>query len=221
MQYIAIKKAQKNNKTVYVVNSISLKNKDNAIVQKIPHPMGTDVLIFEKLEDAQNAIVLAGFSYIMPDGKKGFAKLPEDKKEDSQHSYEKIVLETIKNKLNSNNSTVCASAVLALSEFPSQENFDILFEKIGEDNDSIRKNAIAGICKYSNMLQNQIIKALKHENWVTRNSAITCILNSVESGDSDAEKYLLPLVKACSDPNPIVEANAVSALAKVYKLYLK
>ena len=44
MQYIAIKQEQKNNKEVYIVNAIPLKNTSKSIVQKIPHPLGTDTL---------------------------------------------------------------------------------------------------------------------------------------------------------------------------------
>ena len=72
MQYIAIKEEQKAGKTVYMVNAIPLKNSAKALVQKIPHPLGSDSLSFETLELAKEAVTRAGFSYILPDGKKRY-----------------------------------------------------------------------------------------------------------------------------------------------------
>ena len=70
MQYVAIKKEIKNNEEIFVVNAIPLKNKNKSIVQKIPHPLGSDGMEFKTLEEAKDAITRAGFSYILPDGKK-------------------------------------------------------------------------------------------------------------------------------------------------------
>ena len=39
-------------------------------MQKIPHPLGSDGMEFKTLEEAKEAITRAGFSYILPDGKK-------------------------------------------------------------------------------------------------------------------------------------------------------
>lgn len=224
MQYIAIKKEQQNEKTIYIINAIPLKNTSNSIVQKIPHPLGSDTLTFETLEQAKNAITLAGFSYILPNGQKGSRTAtakPKDNTSQDENNYEQIVLNTIKEKINSQNSNVVASAILAISEFPNEETFDILFEKIGEDNDIIRKNAISGICRYSNLLDERIIKALNSPNWVVKNSALSCILQIAETQNVNIAKFLLPLTEACKDSNTIVQANALTTLAKVYQTYLK
>ena len=50
-----------------------------------------------------------------------------------------MIFDTIKEKINSTNSNVSAAAILAISEFPTEETFEILFDKIGEENDLIRK----------------------------------------------------------------------------------
>ena len=70
MQYVAIKQENRDGEVVFVVNAISLKNKNKSVVPQIPHPLGSDALIFKTLEEAKNAISRAGFSYILPDGKK-------------------------------------------------------------------------------------------------------------------------------------------------------
>jgi HEAT repeat protein len=125
------------------------------------------------------------------------------------------------NKIESSNSSVAAAAILALAEFPTEETFDILFNKIGEDNDLIRKNAISGICRYGNLLQDKIIQALKSTNWVTRNSALNCILNLTETNNIDLEKFIIPLSEATNDSNTIVQTNALTTLAKVYQTFQK
>ena len=221
MQYIAIKTEEKDGKEFYTVNAIPLKNKNKSIVQKIPHPLGSDVLRYETIEDAKDAIVRAGFSYILPDGRKGTKPTPKVQKTSSGYDYSQLVLESIIDKVESANSTVAAAAILALSEFPTEETFDILFNKIGEDNDAIRKNAISGICRYGNILQDKIIQALKSSNWVTRNSALTCIANLAETGNIDLEKFIIPLSETTNDTNTIVQSNALTTLGKVYQTYQK
>lgn len=89
------------------------------------------------------------------------------------------------------------------------------------ENDSIRKNAICGICRYGKLLQDRIIDALSSTNWVCRNSAITCIANLVDDNNIDIVKFIKPLVKTSNDVNPIVQSNALTTLALVYQAYQK
>ena len=221
MQYIPIKKTIKDNEEIYTVAAIALKNTNKTVVQKIPHPLGSETIDYKSLEEAKEAISLAGFSYILPDGQKGSKTTIKQKIVQNGYNYESIVLDAIKNKIKSTNSAVAAAAVFAISEFPSEETFDILFDKIGEDNEQIRKNAIDGICRYGNILSDRIIKALKSSSWVTRNSAISCIVNLAENTDTDIERFIIPLSETCSDSNTIVQANAICAVAKVYKKHRK
>lgn len=222
MQYIAIKEELQNDKKIYTINAIPLKNKEKSIVQKIPHPIGTDTLTYKTLDEAVDAIKRAGFSPILPNGKKDTSlEITKKSALKSDNSYETMILDVIKSKINSSNPNVCQAAVLALAEFPSEETFDILFDKIGEENDLIRKNAILSICRYGNRLSDKLIEALTHENWVTRNSAINCIKNLAQENDIDLEKFIVPLLNSCEDINPIVQANALSVLAMVYQNFKK
>jgi len=221
MQYIAIKQEEKNGQTIFVVNAIPLKNKNKSVVQRIPHPLGSDSLEYKTLEEAKNAVSRAGFSYILPDGKKEIPQRPVKSEKISKDNYEDLIFSTIINKIKSTNTNVCAAAILALSEFPREETFEILFDKIGEDNDLIRKNAISGICRHGRILQDKIIEALNSSNWITRNSAITCIANLLDDNGTDYEKFIQPLAAACEDANPVVQANALTTLAQVYQNYQK
>lgn len=221
MQYVAIKREEKDGTTHFIVNAITLKNKNKSVVQKIPHPLGSDSLIFNTIEEAKEAILRAGFSYILPDGKKETPSKVIEQIMPASNETDKFIFNTIKKKTDSSNSSICAAAIIAIAEFPTEETFDILFKKIGEENDTIRKNAISGICRYGKILQQRIIDSLQSENWITRNSAITCIINLKEDINIDLENFIHPLVKNCDDVNPIVQANALMALAAIYQQHQK
>ena len=221
MQYIPIKQSESNGKEVFTVPAIPLKNSNKSIIQKIPHPLGTDFITYASLDEAKDAVTLAGFSYMLPNGQKGTKATVKQKVVQHGTNYEAIVLDTIKDKINSTNSNVSAAAILALSQFPSEETFDILFAKIGEDNDQIRKNAISGISKYGQIMTERIINALKSDNWVVRNSALTCILNLADAENVDISQFIIPVSESCNDLNTIVQANALTTLAKIYHQYKK
>jgi hypothetical protein len=221
MQYIPIKVSEKDGKEIYTVPAIPLKNSNRTVVQKIPHPLGTDAITYSTLDEAKDAVTRAGFSYMLPNGQKGTNATVKQKVVQHGTNYEEIVLDTIKDKINSSNTGVCAAAILAIAQFPSEETFDILFEKIGEDNDQIRKNAISGICRYGQIMSERIINALKSPNWVTRNSALNCIVNLTEAENVDISQFIIPVSETCNDINTIVQANALSTLAKVYQQYKK
>ena len=220
MQHIAIKEVEINGNIVFCVPAISLKNKNQSVVQKIPHPMGNDILEYPTLEQAKDAVSRSGFVCVLPNGKKVLAQTPSKTAVNTTStSYGDAVYSTIKSKINSNNSNVVASAILAIAEFPCEETFEILFEKLGEDNDLIRKNAISGICRYGKRLQLELVNHLKSNNWVERNSVITCIKNILEQDDIDVEKFIQPLIEVCQDQNPIVQSSALITLAQAYKTY--
>lgn len=91
----------------------------------------------------------------------------------------------------------------------------------GEDNDLVRKNAISGVCRYGKILQPKIIKTLESQSWIAKNSAISCISNLATNADIELEKFIVPLINATNDSNPIVQTNALQALAIVYQNYKK
>ena len=221
MQYVPIKLIEKDGNEYYRVNAIPLKNKNKSIVQKIPHPMGTDFIDYKNIEEAKDAINRAGFSYILPNGKKVTIQTEKKDKKNETEDLEIKVYETIKDKVNSTNSNVTASAILAICEFPTEETFNILFDKIGEENELVRKNAIIGICKYGNLLSDEIINTLNSANWIKRNSALSCIQSLINDEKTDLKKFISPIINLCSDQNPIVQSNALTTLALLYKEYKK
>ena len=95
MQYIAIKEeTDAKGETHFIINAIPLKNKNKTVVQKIPHPTGSDTLSFKTLEEAQKAIERAGFAPINPDGKKIVLKQQKLNANDDK-DYEKQILNLV------------------------------------------------------------------------------------------------------------------------------
>jgi hypothetical protein len=221
MQYVAIKEKIIDGERWFLVNAIPLKNSSKFVIQKIPHPLGTDMISYKTLDEAKDAISRAGFSYVLPDGKKGSLRAEKRKIQSIDSNFEDVVYNVIKEKVNVSNVNVSAAAILAISEFPKDETFDILFNKLGEDNDLIRKNAISGICRYGNLLTERILKSLSSQNWVERNSAISCVSILCDNPKIDISEYILPLVEACNDTNSIVQTNALVVIAKAYQAYMK
>ena len=222
MKYIAIKQEQRENSTVFIVSAITLKNSRNTVVQKIPHPLGSDIIEFSTLDEAQQAIFRAGFSCVLPNGTKQEVKNPTSKNnEEVVDNYEKAIFELLKNKTKSNNQSVVATSIGAISDFANRETYDILFSFLGEENEQIRKNAISGICKYATILKTEIIEELNNPNWVVRNSILTCISKIIETTNINTEDFIIPVMKTCEDINPIVQTNAISTISKLYQNYKK
>ena len=222
MKYIAIKQEQRQDREVFIVSAITLKNSKNTVVQKIPHPLGSDIIEYSTLDEAQQAIFRAGFSCVLPNGVKQDAKTSISKNnEEVVDNYEKAIFNLLKNKTKSNNQSVVATAISAISDFASQETYEIMFSFLGEENEQIRKNAISGICKYATILKNEIIEELSNSNWVVRNSILTCISKIIETTNMNTQDFIMPVMKTCDDINPIVQTNAISTLSKLYQSYKK
>ena len=102
MQYVMIKREEKDGKEYFAVNAIPLKNTNKTVVPRIPHPLGADVITFDTLEEAKDAVTRAGFSYILPNGEKG-SKSQARVKVTNTTDYSEIVFEAVKDKINSSN----------------------------------------------------------------------------------------------------------------------
>ena len=69
MKYVKIKEITSHEgETLYKVNAIVLESTGGEKKKKIPHPLGTETMIFKSLEKAKEAVALSGFEYVLPDG---------------------------------------------------------------------------------------------------------------------------------------------------------
>ena len=68
-QYVHIKEIEsQDGEKLFKVNAILLQSKDGGQQKKIPHPFGTETMIFKTIDKAIEAVVLSGFEYVLPDG---------------------------------------------------------------------------------------------------------------------------------------------------------
>ena len=206
MNYITIK--NKNNK--FVVSAIGLGTN-----KKIPHPFGTDTIEFDTIEEAKNAIQLAGFEYILPSGEvSGARELPENITD-----YEKKIIDALTKETKDINPNIVATAINALSEINSNDCLNIYISKIGEDNEKVRQNSIEAIIKFGLEAMPSLFNSLKSENWVKRNSAVICLQKFCGLKNAPIEEIIETLLKMLDEKNPVVKCSVVETLGIAYKSF--
>ena len=227
MQKISIKKkiskTENSENCFYYVPAISLKNSDNQVKLLVPHPNGNDVMEFETLAEAAAAVRKAGFEFKLPDN-----EIIEDEKlntagEKLSKSYnlENVLFNKFKSKTNDMNPSIVASSITALSYLNNKKAIDIFIEKLGEDNEKIRNAAMEALINSTNNVIDKLIDTLANPNWVSRNSAISCLTKISEYAEVEPEKLLVPIINRIDDENTIVQANAILAAGKIYRNCIK
>ncbi len=218
MQKIKIKKVVKDNKITYVIPALELKNINNDVGLLVPHPQGNSTTAFDTIEEAINAAKRAGFEYILPDGTEDNATALDTKNiKDFKNDIKEILYNKFSSKVNDMHTNISAAALSALNELNDNRCIEIFMDKLGEDNDSIRTIAINALVKNRNSVISHLIDALSDENWVKRNSAITCLEKISAYPDINIESIIVPLLNRTDDNNAIVQANAITALGNIYK----
>ena len=197
---------------VYIVPALSFQRKDNPNPKKIPHPLGKDFLIFESVEEAQQAIEHSGFTCAVPHSN----KRPVEKQ--TYHtSYDDLILDSLAKLAQDISPNVAASAIFALGEIAHPQTIDLLIQKMGEDNEIIRTNATDAVAKCGMAAFDKLLQALNDENWVKRNSAVICLGKLSDNPEIDIQKTIIPLSKRLDDKNSIVKSSAALTLGKIYK----
>lgn len=216
-QYVQIKEIKsQEGETLYKVNAILLQSKDGGQQKKIPHPLGTEAMIFKTLDKAKEAVALSGFEYILPDGS---LKSENAKNEYKIEPYAKKIFDALVVNSKDSNPNIVAAAIMALSEINHPDCLKVYIEKLGEDNDLIRQNSIDAILKYGVGAIPDVIKVLNSENWVQRNSAVICLQNFCENREFEVSPIIDILLNKLEDNNPIVKCSVLRALGSAYKMY--
>lgn len=219
MQFIPIKKELKNINGVQVevfsICAMNLQQKNDTKARKIPHPLGEDCMYFKTLEEAKNAVIRSGFSVILPDGH----QMPVENIVDSD--YEKLIFEAITKLTDDKSFTVVASAIATLGEFSSMESFELFLDKMGEDNEFIRTNAINAILKFGNYAVPKLLSVLNDTNWVKVNSAIYVLGELTLNPDVNISEAVIPLLEKLNDSNNIIKTTTITTLGKIYKVLKK
>lgn len=216
MQKVTIKKTTAEDKTIYFVQALSLKNSENKTSLCIPHPQGNERLEYNTIEEAVFAVKQAGFDYILPDGET-FHESVITNSASNKSDIEKLLFSKFKLKSDDINSSVAASALKALSYLNDSNSVDIYLSKIGEDNDKIREIAIEGLVLNRELVLEKLLNALSDANWVARNSAITALTKISEFADVELERILENVIKCIDDKNTIVQCNALISAGQIYR----
>ncbi len=211
MKLIAIKQEEDK----FIVPAIKIENSKNG--RKIPHPLGNDFIFFKTLDEAKKAIELAGFEYILPNGKTPFQKTYRP----LSTGYDEKIIEALLKETNDYNPNIVATAINALSEINNINCLDLYINKMGEDNEKIRGNSIEAIVKFGIKALPEVFNALKSENWVKRNSSIICLQKFCEIEDAPIEKIIDVLLTMLADNNPVVKCSAIEGLGLAYKSFKK
>ena len=214
MQYVHIKEiVSQEGETLYKVNAIILQSKDGGQKKKIPHPFGTETMIFKSLDKAKEAVLLSGFDFVLPDG----SLKSKDDEEFKIEPYDKKILDAIMAQTKDSNPNIVAASIQALGEINHPDCLKLYIEKLGEDNDAIRQNSIEAILKYGLGAIPKVIEALNSENWVKRNSAVICLQHFCENKDTDKALIIDSLLEKMTDNNPIVKCSVIRALGIAFK----
>ena len=126
-----------------------------------------------------------------------------------------------KSKTNDVNPSIVTSSITALSYLNDKSSIDIFIEKLGEDNEKIRTAAMDALVNTQMPVIDKLIDTLTNPNWVSRNSAISCLTKISEYTDIEPEKILIPIINRIDDENIIVQANAILAAGKIYRNCIK
>ena len=126
MKYVQIKEiVSQEGETLYKVNAIVLESKDGEKKKKIPHPLGTETMLFKSLEKAKEAIILAGFEYVLPDG-----TLKEEKEEYKILPYDKKIFDALMAQTNDSNPNIVSASITALSEINHPDCLKLFINKL-------------------------------------------------------------------------------------------
>ena len=214
-QFVHIKEIKsQEGETLFKVNAILLQSKNGEQQKKIPHPFGTETMIFKSLDKAKEAVILSGFKYVLPDG-----STQEEATEYKIEPYDKKIFDTIIKQTKDTNPNIVAAAISALSEINHPDSINLYIEKLGEENDIIRQNSIEAVLKYGTKAIPKVVDTLKDENWVRRNSAVLCLQQFCTKKDIDTTLIIEKLLESINDTNPIVKCSVIKALGLAYKNY--
>lgn len=207
----------------YVIPAWSLIDTNTQQERLIPHPQGNSVIEYQTLKDAVHSVKVAGFEYTLPAGEKFIEDdttiIQEPVFQTGFTNLESILYKKLASKVDDINSNIAAAAISGLDELRNPKAIDLFINKIGEDNELVRKASINALVKYKNYVINKLVNVLDDTNWVKRNSAITCLIQIAEISNIDPQNIIMPILNLINDSNPIVQANALYAVGRIYRIH--
>ena len=152
MSFVHIKKIQHHDaklgvlREVYAVASMAIVTPQGK--KLIPNPSGQEALLFETLEEAQQAVRLAGFDYIF-EGKKTYTIKPEGPALPVNSSGVSLTdaIPALMHQLNDREPSVVANAAFALGALRATNALEALSECLGHDDPNVRKQVAEAMAR--------------------------------------------------------------------------
>lgn len=193
----------------YIAPAVSL-NTRGGMPKLIPHPYGSETIVYSSFDEALSAIHRAGYdcefqnhhypaprhnrpaaiTRSAPSGRSGKDN-PLRQLMDSAQAH-------LEERLSDPSAPVIASAAYALGEMRAISSLDGLMKCLAHDDQHVRKNAGEAIAKLGRAGHQAFIKALRDPNWVVRHSAVTGLSELMHSDTGafiDIMPHLSPLIK--------------------------
>lgn len=153
MSFVHIKKIQQRDpqlgvlREVYAVPSVAIVTPQGK--KLIPNPSGQEATLFDTLEEAQQAVRLAGFDFEY-EGKKTYTLNAEEKLAPSAvHSLEDGIPSLIR-RLQDREATVVANAAFALGALRATQALEPLTQCLGHDDPGVRKHVAEALARMGN-----------------------------------------------------------------------
>lgn len=231
MNFIPIKKIQKHDPVTneaqekYAVPSVAIATQQGR--KLIPNPAGNEAMLFDTLEDAEDAIRRAGFDYEY-EGKRTYTlsqQAPTTRastRSSGQAPLEQAVPILIQH-LQDREASVVAHAAFALGALKSYTALDPLVEILGHDDPGVRKNVAEAMARLGASALPRLKEAFekarvshhKHAPYI-RLTVLNSFLEMLEqnAGTMLGEQFVSLAVTALEDESWLVRSQAALVIGR-------
>ena len=215
MTFIHIKKqAQANGEDVFIVPAMALQSPEGK--KLIPNPGGSEMCMFNTLEEAQSAVRRAGFDFIY-EGKKTYTMnegyKPRVNVTDNNALQQAVPL--LVERLNDKEPSVLANTAFALGALNDEAAVEPLSSLLGHDDPTVRRNVAEAMAKMGYMsiptlkrCYETALKSKEKHAGYTRLTVMQAYLEMTHSHRELLDQVLPQAVEALQDDNWLVRAQA-------------
>jgi hypothetical protein len=192
----------------------------------VPHPFGSQTMVFEVLEKVLDTIHRAGYAaeyegihYPAPTRAlvKRAATTPPPPDEHPLQTALHHALPELRLLLKDMSPVVVSQAVAVLGELHDKVSLQPLVQCLAHDDASVRKNAGEALAHFGQEGITALRQALLDKNWVVRNSAVAALLACLQTQPESVPDLLNQASPLFHDDNWLVRSQLVGVYAEVAK----
>jgi hypothetical protein len=200
---------------VYAVPAVALMSGQKKIL--IPNPAGSEACVYPTLEEAEEAVMRAGFDYVF-EGKKTYALGRKTGKASATQQPEDILESAVPlliERLQDREPSVLSNTAFALGELRAAEAAEAMVHLLGHEEGGVRKEVAEALAKLGQVSIPILRKAFsdaqrsydKHATHV-RLTVITAYLAMTHSHRELLEEVMPQVIEALKDESWLVRAQA-------------